>query len=387
MGVSDGIITAPINASDPYVCMGLGQYNGWWDIGYICSNKHGRINMWSRYKPVHIANALEVNRDTLWYRGTNNDCGITPKSTMSYSQLPTFYINGESEWTYMPPWGDRGGIVNSPYRLLDFWKYKHNAIAPISRFSCPNKVSRNGTFTCDVLLAEDRDEDESEMLNPGSLSLKEIMRGGVSLNDWYLGAVVTDTSGKVMFFASGNELSDGTFGHGFPKFSTNTLIMGYSYYVYPFLSMHPQGQYGAVVANEFLTIPDSSRGEIKVVSETEIAGIKIDVMAEYHYRGSTRVSVSGSYTIECTSRRTFTNNYLHLRFNADGSALTAGEFQRKLPDFTVQSGEKYTEPFIFTLDRQYATKDYYVRLSLNSSQYVSITQPLEAKPHVLPDLQ
>ena len=52
--IKNGIIIGPINPEDPYRVLGVGQYNGWWDIGYICSNEHGRINMWSRYKPVAL---------------------------------------------------------------------------------------------------------------------------------------------------------------------------------------------------------------------------------------------------------------------------------------------------------------------------------------------
>lgn len=49
MGHSNGKITAPVGIdADIAPVLGVGSY----DLGYLCSNAHGKINPWARYKPV-----------------------------------------------------------------------------------------------------------------------------------------------------------------------------------------------------------------------------------------------------------------------------------------------------------------------------------------------
>ncbi len=38
MSIVNGIITAPINMKDPYVCMGVGKYNGYMENGELKFN-------------------------------------------------------------------------------------------------------------------------------------------------------------------------------------------------------------------------------------------------------------------------------------------------------------------------------------------------------------
>jgi hypothetical protein len=49
MAHSNGVITAPVGIdADIAPVLGVGSY----DLGYLCSNIHGKINKWSRIKPV-----------------------------------------------------------------------------------------------------------------------------------------------------------------------------------------------------------------------------------------------------------------------------------------------------------------------------------------------
>lgn len=373
---SNGIITAPIRIQeDVSPVLGVSSTN----LSVLCTSD--KINKWSRYKPVHIVNATAVDRNTLWYRGTNNDCGLTPVSTNSYSQLPNLYDTNSAEWSYSPPWGDRGGIVKSPYRLADFDKYDNNAIPPIGDFSCPSEVGQNGTFSCDVVMST-AVVDENEYKNAGSLTLNEIYAGGEKLSNWYFGCLVTNTSGKMMILAAGNKQSDGPFGHGFPTFRTNSLLLNNTYYVYPFLAKNPQEQDEATVANTFLTIPNGSRGKIKIVSGSELAGISMILQAEYEYITNVddtkqKTRISGEFTVKCEkSSMTFTNNYLMYR-HSTSSSLQAGESQTKLEDFTVSgNGGTYTKTFSFDIPMAYRDKNYVVTLSLQSGNYTKEIVPL-----------
>lgn len=147
MSVSNGKISAPISVREVYDCLGVkpGKSNGY-DVGYICSNQHHMINMWSKKKPVHIEGALFHTTDD-WWKGTDGTCGIdyTNAIATSVDNIPGKYslipiggtdgltLIGESTngWNYNPP---KGG-AKSPYRLEDFNGYDHNAAPPPSQDS------------------------------------------------------------------------------------------------------------------------------------------------------------------------------------------------------------------------------------------------------------
>lgn len=63
MGNNNGIITSPINLeTDVYKVLGLGAYNGCYDVGYACANLHGKINIWSLFKPVFYKSDKSLNK-------------------------------------------------------------------------------------------------------------------------------------------------------------------------------------------------------------------------------------------------------------------------------------------------------------------------------------
>ena len=159
--IKNGIIIAPINAADPYRVLGIGQYNGWWDIGYICSNEHGKINMWSKYKPVNYNSKSELTEEE--YAETNY--GLT---------IPIFTFNDWEKWIYEPP--------VDLYRLLDFQNYNHMAIIPFD-FDFPNYITINSTgvevtFYFDIAVQGFEEKKET------NISLAEVM------GDYYLCVVI-----------------------------------------------------------------------------------------------------------------------------------------------------------------------------------------------------
>ncbi|MDE6267045.1 MAG: hypothetical protein K2M07_06840 [Muribaculaceae bacterium] len=114
--VNSGKITAPINAADPYVVLGVNPANGY-DIGTICSNSHGKMNKWSIRKPMHVANILRPLTDAE-IKAAN--CGLGVFYSISVDAAVAKVKDG-CDWEYYPP---RGGIA-SPYRLTDFNGYDH----------------------------------------------------------------------------------------------------------------------------------------------------------------------------------------------------------------------------------------------------------------------
>lgn len=160
--VNNGIVSKPINPQEIYYLLGVAP-QGFYDIGYLCSNKHGRINPYSFHKPVRN-NKLFFTSDLDFegeYNGKLDNYGLRINGYATYAAgsdddkimdeliKPAYYIVGSSagvkngmEWTYMPP---EGIIGVSPYRLLDFDGYNHNAPMPITRSQGEYRVDLSQT--------------------------------------------------------------------------------------------------------------------------------------------------------------------------------------------------------------------------------------------------
>ena len=66
MGHSNGKITAPVGLdSDVYPTLGIGPTSDGYELEYACANTHGKINKWSKKKPVRYADmAINLKLDT-----------------------------------------------------------------------------------------------------------------------------------------------------------------------------------------------------------------------------------------------------------------------------------------------------------------------------------
>ncbi len=367
MSVENGVITSPVSVFDVRKVLGVAST----DVGTLCTSK--KINMWSRYKPVRVPNKIELDRTTLWYKGTNSRCGLRIPQSTSRKDIVSYYNSNTSEWTYEQP---QGGML-SPYRLGDFLKYYHSALPAIAGWSCPSEVKQDGTFTCSVL-KNNEGNDESEYLNAGSLNLREIYVGAKPLAEFYFGCVVTDTSYNVKFFAAGRKMSDGTYSYGFPNFSTNTLTLGSTYFVYPFLAQNPQDQSGNMVANNFCTLPLVKRTNIKVVSEEEYSKIDILFQATGMLDESSgdmgAITVTFKVTNKGTSSKSFSGS-ITIRYtdSSDSDSLSGGEQRETIPDFTVTAGGT-SRPFlhVFSIGPAYRDESYKAILLLRESGTINI---------------
>lgn len=97
MAHSNGVITAPVGIdADIAPVLGVGSY----DLGYLCSNAHGKINKWSYIKPKE-ANTPDFNNANL-------------PGLIYDSANKTIVYDAPKTW----------------YRALDFDGYDHNAKPP-----------------------------------------------------------------------------------------------------------------------------------------------------------------------------------------------------------------------------------------------------------------
>ncbi|WP_297643631.1 hypothetical protein [uncultured Bacteroides sp.] len=176
MGVSNGIVSAPINPQEVYNLLGVGKYNGEYNINYLCSNNHGKINKWAKYKPVKYPGlAPSAN----YWKAADGFCGFkVPRvDGTNIGALET------ATWEYSAPTGD-----DEPFRLLDFEGYDHNArpqyVPQIQKYITKKAGSQVG-----VLITEN--------FTSGSLLLKEVMAR--ELTDVYVGLMLTNTTNGVTY--------------------------------------------------------------------------------------------------------------------------------------------------------------------------------------------
>ena len=128
---SNGKISAPISLhADVYAVLGLTKTGTYYDTGWVCGNSHGRINKWSKKKPIRYAQPGELT--DAQFKGTtaDNAQGIYYGLKVA-SQAGLLEQLHSVNWDYLPP---RPGT--DWCRLTDFNGYDHNATPTL-----------NGTYT------------------------------------------------------------------------------------------------------------------------------------------------------------------------------------------------------------------------------------------------
>ena len=202
----DGIITAEDSGigidADISPVLGVGSD----DLGYLCSNQHGKINIWSRFKPmiwndvsIHMYDDYVNNNDkSKWWQGnpSTKQCGLyIPYLAASYantpSRLSTFFTD-EMYWTLDAP--EPNSV--QPARALDFDGYNHYAINPIAFDNVPAivPVSSGRRFQLDLEIATQGDTH--------NLGFKDICFKGDPLSNWYLGLIMRKTETRTYVVTS-----------------------------------------------------------------------------------------------------------------------------------------------------------------------------------------
>ena len=171
------------------------------DVGTVCSSTN--INGFSKRKPIR-ATKFEVLEEADF---KNANYGF---------RIPTFTqptnVSGQGAlWTYERPWGKSGGIIY-PYRLSDFDGYYHDAPDPkpilLAQSIKPN--TPNVDFNIDL-------QTPLSVLDAGAVSFSDLVAGGVSLSNMYLGIVLTKGANDTFFCTDTTRgLSSGTLKVRFP---------------------------------------------------------------------------------------------------------------------------------------------------------------------------
>lgn len=196
MGLSNGIITRPVNYEEPYRCLGVGKYNGTWDIGYICSNLHKKTNMWALFKPVDWGNSPDINtKNSQWYKGQNGKCGynmIVGSGSVIELMIQDVMMGG-AEWEYSPGNGMR--------RINDFNGYNHNAVKPFVDSIIGYRYSQN-TDVSDAVIYSNQYEAGYNI--EGNFKLTDLTVDGSSCANWYSGILIISKNGDFIAGVTAN---------------------------------------------------------------------------------------------------------------------------------------------------------------------------------------
>lgn len=114
-------MSAPVDIAATYRKLGIMPDTRGYDVARLCSNEHGRTNIWARHKPVRHASVAPLTAEQL--RAVNH--GLVPPA-MVYTANPLDSAWRRSLWAYAAP---RGG-TSEPFRLSDWEGYDPTAQPP-----------------------------------------------------------------------------------------------------------------------------------------------------------------------------------------------------------------------------------------------------------------
>lgn len=195
MSNQNGIITAPVSLhADVYPVLGLAKTGTFYDLATVCANAHGRINKWSKRKPVRYNSPAELTEEQ--FRDALYGMNIT------YSSDLDTVINAakKGDWDYLPP---RPGTDWS--RLTDFINYNHYCVRPCTSRLMNQDMEENQAVAANVMFQETTQDADSIREN---LNLKKIMVNGQLFEESYMCIVVIDKNGNKIYGAT----SDNNFG-------------------------------------------------------------------------------------------------------------------------------------------------------------------------------
>ncbi|MDE6538545.1 MAG: hypothetical protein K2M13_11015 [Muribaculaceae bacterium] len=343
-------ITAPVNTTDVSTVLAVASHN----IGYLCSNKHGKINRWSKYKPVRL-NKTFPDRSTDWWRGSDGKCGLVPVYTNNHRNIPGMYTENfiKNGWEYRAPTGES----TSPFRLGDFNKYLHNATPPFFEFSCIEKACKGRLFYAGCAFNPVSGSDAATSLgladiedDSGTFIYGQTARRA-TLNDYYFGIVICNSAGTILQRQTAEKT--GTAEIRIQSFSAS-ITEGQIYTVYPFISLKPLAlMEGDQTGNYIYPLPCVRPSTFKAVSAEEYAGLVINVYGMYT-SGKTGAKVTlkvssakacsmwGTIYVRHTPAATQTDVY-------DRSAVVASESSK----ISIPANGTYTKDYIFNLNAEY----------------------------------
>lgn len=365
MAHSNGKINAPVGIdTDIAPVLGVGSY----DIGYLCSNAHGKINPWARYKPVRYSSLAPGATET-WWKALDRNCGVAPKRISSYPDSVNWANGTMNGWVYEAPTGGD----SSPYRVLDFDGYNHNARVPINNLWVPSQAINqfsDSSFeaSCSIM-----------MPSQGTLTDELNMGDFAEIADCYFGVYVKQRSGSQSRRATGTG-KIGT-GYAMAKIKTYGMPTG-TWDVYPFLSSIVINQDDPDKAADYFSIPLLRSASISIISSYVSINIIPGELPQYGGLVDVTIRVKNS----SSGSLTFTNNWWYTRYfnNEFHDPMQIGENSGRINTFSVPGNTQKDMVITVTVSQDLAESMAGPKLwiSLNSGNFLQSTM----FPMPMPDM-
>ena len=352
MGYSNGIITAPVSIYDVQQALSTSENRE----GGLCT--HANINMWAKYKPV-ILNQINTtdewdftnNRwkdNASWFQGRTGVCGITPYETTNFANIISQTNNNSNDsnngWVYNKPTGG----ASSPYRLMDFAGYNHNALPAVSNFAGSDNLSAGGRFSAQCLIPAVAGSDNVTL--------------DIFSAHMYFGAAIVNSNNNVVYW--GTNSSYGTYEVGFylpAGFASGT------YKVYPFLcEVYIEPAAPDQTTRKFYTVPNCTYFTLKVDVDTKPAN-KFTILARWT---DAPLCTKVSMTVENTTSSLYSGGIYILR---NGRDYTDSPFYQDEPNTPNMSfaPNTTTDPIEFTGLDSARNGKYHGQLVLDNNQGVA----------------
>lgn len=142
-------------------------------LSKLCTS--GKINMWSKYKPM--IHSYTSPRPTDWWKGSNGNCGITILSHGSATALMASLLAGTEQYSHEKP---------TSYHLADFGGYNPDALPVLRDTAMPEVLYQSTTTLVATALYKDNNFSDWE-IPPADLF--------GSLEEWYMGVVIKNNYG------------------------------------------------------------------------------------------------------------------------------------------------------------------------------------------------
>lgn len=167
-----------ISLEKMYEILGVAKPGSRYDIAYLCSNEHGKINKWARHKPERINSIVPIADNQ---RQINN-FGLRPGKIYNGKNSALDALrNGEVEdWVYEAPRADVDFL-----RLSDLDGYDHGATSPFGSLRNPTSKpsDMNGVVSLDMPVI-------MPLQDENAINMKEFSLPNYEFKDWYPGVMM-----------------------------------------------------------------------------------------------------------------------------------------------------------------------------------------------------
>ncbi len=176
------VLNAPINPQEVYKLLGVGKYNGMYDLTFICSNEHEKIDQWARYKPVIYFNQ-DTSNSANWWKGDTGLCGFDVYITTNYREIVSRTLNNQNDYKYLPPKPNIDWC-----RMTDFIGYDTSCVKPI-RYLEDKTITVSSESRYVYIIGN-----SSTYANPGNFRISDLVINGIEVKDCYFCLVLLDAS-------------------------------------------------------------------------------------------------------------------------------------------------------------------------------------------------